>query len=129
MNRKAAYPAIFHYEDGGYWVEMPDVEGFVTQGNTIEHAWAMAKECMELALEDVLVFPEASPISEMEKHRENEKDFISIVFSDTIPYVVYDTKAVKKTLTIPGWLNKLALKHKINFSETLKEGLISKLNL
>ena len=129
MNRSAAYPAIFRYEDGVYLVEMPDVEGFVTFGNTIEHAFAMAKEAMELALEDVLELPEASSLSEIQKHRKSEKDFISIVFSDTVPYVVYDTKAIKKTLTIPGWLNKLALKHNINFSETLKEALMSKLNL
>lgn len=33
------------------------------------------------------------------------------------------TKSVKKTLTIPKWLNELALQENINFSQTLQEAL------
>jgi post-segregation antitoxin (ccd killing protein) len=32
-------------------------------------------------------------------------------------------KSVKKTLTIPSWLNDLAIENNINFSQTLQEAL------
>ena len=36
-------------------------------------------------------------------------------------------KSVKKTLTIPEIINKLALKYHINFSSTLQSAIINKL--
>ena len=37
------------------------------------------------------------------------------------------TKSVKKTLTIPYWLNEKALEAKLNFSAVLQEALLEKL--
>jgi hypothetical protein len=37
-------------------------------------------------------------------------------------------KSVRKTLTIPAWLNSAALEQGINFSQTLQEALIGKLS-
>ena len=37
-------------------------------------------------------------------------------------------KAIKKTLTIPAWLNEEAEKYHINFSSVLKEALIERIN-
>jgi len=36
-------------------------------------------------------------------------------------------RSVKKTLTIPYWLNKLAIRNNINFSKVLQEALKEKL--
>ena len=36
-------------------------------------------------------------------------------------------KAVKKTLTIPAWLNKAAIERNLNFSRILQEALIEKI--
>ena len=47
------YPAICHFEDGGYWCEFPDLDGCFTQGDTLEDALENAREAMELTLEDV----------------------------------------------------------------------------
>jgi hypothetical protein len=41
----------------------------------------------------------------------------------------FDKKAIKKTLTLPNWLNTLAERDGVNFSAVLQEALIAKLNL
>ena len=61
-------------------------------------------------------------------HGENE--FVSLVSCDTIAYrKFFDNKAVKKTLSIPSWLNDMAERADINFSGTLQEALKAKLNI
>ena len=41
----------------------------------------------------------------------------------------YESKAVKKTLTIPSWLNELAIEQNINFSQVLQDALMNKVNM
>ncbi|HCA33975.1 MAG TPA: toxin-antitoxin system, antitoxin component, HicB domain protein [Lachnospiraceae bacterium] len=41
----------------------------------------------------------------------------------------YNTKAVKKTLTIPQWMNEAAAKANINFSQVLQDALREKLSV
>ena len=38
------YPAIFHPEETGYSVEIPDIEGCFTQGDTMDEAVRMAQD-------------------------------------------------------------------------------------
>jgi predicted RNase H-like HicB family nuclease len=51
MQRK--YQVILHAdtEDGGYWVECPDIPGCVSQGDTIEEALEMIKDAIKGCLE------------------------------------------------------------------------------
>ena len=131
MKRVVSYPAIFHYENNGYWVEMPDVDGFVTQGDTVEEAFLMAREALGLCLEDLEEYPEATDMAEMAqyKNEDEDKDFVTMVMIDMVDYKNSKAQSVKKTLTLPAWINELALKKNINFSETLKEALLKKLEL
>jgi len=129
MKRVVSYPAIFHYENNGYWVEIPDVDGFVTQGDTVEEAFFMARDALGLCLEDLEVYPEASDLTAMIQYKSAEKDFITMVMVDMVDYRNAKAQSVKKTLTLPAWINELALKSNINFSETLKEALLEKLGL
>lgn len=47
---------------------------------------------------------------------------------DSVAYAKkYKNKAVKKTLSIPEWLNEEASKRDINFSQVLQEALINKI--
>ena len=54
------YPAIFHPEETGYSVEIPDIEGCFTQGDTMDEAVRMAQDAIGLMLEDCKVCPEPS---------------------------------------------------------------------
>lgn len=111
------YPAIFHHENDGYWVEFPDFEGCLTQGDTIAEALANAQEaltgCIMVMLEDKKTIPSPSDISII-----SAADGFSTLVSCNV-YAYKNTKSVKKTLTIPAWLNKRASDMGINFSQTL----------
>ena len=77
------YPAIFHPEETGYSVEIPDIEGCFTQGDTMDEAVRMAQEAIGLMLEDCKVCPEPSVPSAL--HIDPE-DFVVMVPFDMEEY-------------------------------------------
>lgn len=126
---KLIYPAVFHHEDGSYWVELPDLPGCYTFGETVEAVFSSAKEALEghclTLLEDKKSLPAASSIESIVL---SEGCFTSFVEVD-ISHYLNKSKAVKKTLTIPAWLNDLAVEKGINFSLTLQNALVADLGI
>ena len=57
-----------------------------------------------------------------------EKQFVTLVSVDLKDYL-RDTELDKKTIQVPHWLNVRATKEKINFSQTMTEALVQKLNI
>lgn len=129
---KYAYPAIFTpAEEGGFTVNFPDLQNCFTDGDTIAEALEMAKDVLCLTLygleEDRKEIPQPSELSQI--HAE-QNEIVSFVACDTLEYrKFFDKKAVKKTLTIPNWLNIMAERNEVNFSAVLQEALIAKLHL
>lgn len=123
---KYIFPAIFEPgENHGYCITFPDLPGIVTSGETIEESLAMAKEALELHLfgmeEDGEEIPEATPPNKIPLP---EGAFVSLIEAWMPP--VRDemaNRAVKKTLTIPQWLNDIAERRKVNYSHLLQESL------
>lgn len=129
---KMVYPACFYKEnDESYSVEIPDLLGCCTQGRTLAEAIEMAEDAalgwLLTAIEEEEDIPEASDIDSIELEEKN--GFKTLLLLDIDQYTEkYGTKkAVKKTLTIPEWLNKRAERIGINFSQTLQEALLSKI--
>ena len=121
------YPAIFHKENGAYWIEFPDLEGCNTCGNTFEDAMKMAQEALGLYInglyENELNIPTPSDIRTILP----EKDaFVSYVCTDDAKYR-RDTRAVKKTLSIPAWLAVEAEKRNLSLSKLLQDALLQKI--
>ena len=120
------YPAIFHREDNAYWVEFPDLPGCQTYGETVNETMQFAQEALTgyllALLEEGRDLTVPSKLSEMDKV---EDGFATLVACDMSAYK--DTKAIKKTLTIPAWLNQRAIDMGINFSQALQEALIKKI--
>lgn len=120
------YPAIFHSEpEGGYTVDFPDLLGCVTYGETLKEALAMAADALGLYLytlkEDKETYPQPSDPATIEL---SGKDFISLIEWDELEYLKRtDNKAVKKTLTIPAWMNTWGKEHSINFSSLLQNAI------
>ena len=56
--------------------------------------------------------------------RLDKNAFATLIQSDVD--LAKNTKSVKKTLTIPAWLNQRALDKGINFSKVLQEALVAK---
>ena len=121
------YPAIFHKEDDDYWVEFPDLEGCHTFGGSIPETMEAAQEALSAYLLTLLEQgrPLAAP-SDVSEFRP-EDGFSSLVSCDIDQYK--DTKAVKKTLTIPSWLNDRAVSMGLNFSKVLQDALIAKIQV
>ena len=122
------YPAIFHKENDSYWVEFPDLEGCQTYGNTLNETMEFSQEALTgyllTLLEDGAPIPHPTDPSAITC---NPDSFTTLVTCDINQYK--DTKAVKKTLTIPAWLNERAVSMGINFSQVLQEALISKIQI
>ena len=123
MNTKYVFPAVFTPEkDGGYSILFPDLEGCFTCGDDLIDGMQMAvlysyeKENREIPIP-----------SKREDIKLQGKEFVNYVACDTMEYRKrYNNKAVKKTLTIPAWLNEKACSMNINFSQVLKEALMKK---
>lgn len=129
---KYVYPAIFSpSEDGGFTVSFPDVSGCYTDGDTLAEAIENAKDALCLMLYDIEERGEVLPVPTATKDVFSKKDdIVSLVACDTLEYrKFFDKKAVKKTLTIPNWLNVMAERADINFSAILQEALIDKLQI
>ena len=125
-----SYPAIFSPEEhGGYSIRFPDLEGCYTCGESITDALMMGQDALAFTLCDYekegRKLPTASPPSAILL---NEREFINYIACDTIEYRKrQNKKTIKKTLTIPEWLNEAAIERNLNFSQTLQEALIAKI--
>ena len=126
---KYVYPAVFVEDDGKIGVDIPDIQGCHTFGDNLAEAMEMAKDALEMMLvsyeDDNQDIPAPSKIKDI-----NADGFVSYVLADTDEWRrEFDSKAVKKTLSIPSWLNFRAERADINFSQTLKEALCQKLGV
>jgi len=129
---KYIYPAIFTKEDeGGYSILFPDLQGCYTQGEEIQDSLEMANDALCLALYCLEDRNEEIPApSDPSTIKYDENSFVTLVSCDTIEYrKFFDSKAVKKTLTIPSWLNKMAEQAELNFSQILQNALKEKLRI
>ena len=134
------YPACFFKEEKGYSVVFPDLHYLATYGKSESDAMAKAVECLAGYLytfqQEGEELPEATAISDVsldEVARELQIDveysFVNMVSVNVAEYAkMYFEKSVRKTLTIPAWLNEAALAKGINFSQTLRDALIEKVS-
>lgn len=124
---KLVYPAVFRpQEDGdGYTVSVPDLPGCVTEGRTLADAILMAEDAASGwvldELEDGNAIPSASRVNSIST---GKNEFVNLLVLDMGAYAEkYGSKAVRKNLTIPAWLNTFAEKRNINFSQVLTDAL------
>ena len=129
---KYTYTAIFTPEMNGlYSVTFPDLQGCYTSGDDIADAIYMAQDVLCLTLFDLEQDKKSIPIaSKPQDIKITDGQFTSVVAVDTETYRrYYENKSVKKTLTIPMWLNERAERANINFSGILQEALKSYLQI
>lgn len=128
MKTLLTYPAIFTKEENGYWVKFIDLEGCFSDGKNLAEAMENAKEAMGLFLEDLSEYPKCTDnLSTIKLENNQIISFVSINMEEHKRK--YETKSVKKTLSIPAWLNTIAENNNINFSQLLQSALIETLNI
>lgn len=126
------YPAIFHNDEkGGYWISFPDFPECMTQGETMEEAYKMAWDALGLCIDERLKNKEELPkVSSPVDYLVDEGDFSCLIEFDLLQYRrAHNTRSIKKTLSIPEWLNEAAVAQNINFSQVLQEALLQKISL
>ena len=125
------YPVIFHPEEVGFSTIVPDIEGCFSQGDDMAEAVSMTQDAIGLMLEDVidgnneLPHPTAPNMITVEPG-----DFLVILEFDELSYRKRNqSQSVKKTLSIPMWLNHAAEAQGVNFSNILQKALKQELNI
>jgi len=120
---KYVYPVILAPDDGSIGVSVPDLPGCHTFGEDMADALIMAKDAIECWLWDAENNNENIPTAS--KHLVTKKEEIfTLIAADTDEYRrANDNRAVKKTLSIPSWLNNQAEKANAPFSQILQQGL------
>ncbi len=129
---KYVYPAIFVPEEKGMFsVFFPDIEGCTTCGNDLPHAMEMAEDALSLMLYDMEEEGGRIPAATQLRDVATEGSaFASYISADTFEYrKKFNNRAVKKTLSIPSWLNDSAIAAGLNFSQVLQDALKQQLNI
>ncbi|BAK95249.1 putative uncharacterized protein [Tetragenococcus halophilus subsp. halophilus] len=143
-----AYPALFYYDASAqakYFVTFPDFENSATQGKNIQDALEMASEYLGIIVADLIDtqnhVPSSSDINildlkendpfknddDFQLEYDPEKSFITMIYVNINNYLG-SQNPVKKTLTIPKWADDLGKKHSLNFSKTLEDAIVEKVN-
>lgn len=128
---KYVYPAILTQEDDGIIVSIPDVEGARADGATMEEALENADDVLNLML-----------LTMEEKHMDTKPptliasldvpkgSTVALVRSDTFAYSKkVDTRDIRKSVSIPAWMDSLAREHNLNFSNVLQNAICRELNI
>ncbi len=125
---KRAYPIIIEpvQDVHPYVVSIPDLDIF-TEGDSLYDAVDMARDAIGLFLVDRLDnVPDPSDIADVQAQAPDGA-IVTLVDIDLLAYKrQHDRRSVKKTLTIPAWLNERAEAEGINFSAVLREALEEK---
>ena len=125
------YPAVFTEEDGGYSINFPDLHNCFTSAQTLGEGIKMANDVLCLMLYEMEESGEAIPAaSSIHDIQVGANEFVNFIACDTLEYrKFFDNRAVKKTLSIPSWLNDMAERAGINFSATLQAALKQQLDI
>ena len=127
------YPAFIGFDEptGQYYILFPDLPGCTTQGHSENEALTCAKEALSLHLygmeDDGDVIPEASSIIGL-KGDDNEAVVLIEVWMPSFRERM-ETKAVNRTVTLPGWLDREAKEANLNYSQVLQDGIMERLRI
>ena len=129
MSHSIAFPTVISFDDQEksdykYLVYIPDLDGY-TPGVSLADAIMMARDYIgTFSLDHAL--PEPGQIS----FKAEASDVVTLVDIDPDSYKrALDKTPVKKTLSIPSYINEAAINEGINFSQTLADAIRDKLHL
>lgn len=125
MKNEYVYPAIFYCDNDGISIEFPDLPGCLPCAQTLDEAVKNAKEALGVHLygmeNDGDEIPEPTDIRNIEVEDGGVLMLVE-VFMPPIRGRI-SNRFVKKTLSIPYWLNAEAESKGVNFSGILQEAL------
>jgi predicted RNase H-like HicB family nuclease/post-segregation antitoxin (ccd killing protein) len=141
MNRpdKYRYPAVLGYDSSTkqYYVLWPDLPGCTTTGETEDEALENAREAMSLHLwgmeDDRDTIPSPTPLQnlDLKEYAEDGNRIVAVLIEIWMPSFreKMETKAVNRTVTLPGWLDSQAKRAALNYSQILQDGIMERLKI
>ena len=127
---KSAYPVIFLKTESGYVAHVPDFD-IDTQGATLAEAIEMSRDAIGIMgidlQDDYKTIPQPSSIETIECE---DDEIVSMVDIDFTAYrKANDRKTVRRTVSLPSWLDDAATRSGINVSAVLRTALEKELDL
>jgi len=119
------YPALFHINnDGSYTITYPDLPGCISEGKSLENALYMAESALtqwvEYLSDSRQPVPKASPMQEI---KTAPGEFVNLIRTD-----VKDNRAVRRTVSIPKWMDDKVADAGLSLSLVLQDALKERLN-
>ena len=119
------YPAIFHEnEDGSYTITYPDLPGCISEGKTLAQAMYMGQSALAQWIEHMSVkkqeLPKATNIGAVSTEG---CEFVNLIRAE-----VKDSRAVKRTVSIPRWMDDKVLESGLSLSRVLQDALTQRLS-
>ena len=121
------YPALIECEfDNSFTISFPDLKGCFSMGKSLSEAIINAEKALAIYINGNNYLPNPSEHQIIAKEYPN--DIIQYIVVDIKKNIPKEITPIKKTLSIPSWLNSLSLKYHINFSSVLRDALKERLS-
>ena len=120
------YPAIFHpNDDGSYTITYPDLPGCISEGKSLGNAVYMAQTALTQWIEYLTDKKQSIPsASDLKSIDLSQEEFVSLIRAD-----VKDGRAVKRTVSIPKWMDDKVTETGLSLSRVLQDALKERLNV
>lgn len=120
------YPALFHAnEDNTFTITYPDLPGCITEGKSLANAMYMAQSALTQWLEYLIDKKQSIPsASDLKSIEITSDEFVNFIRVD-----MKDNRAVKRTVSIPKWLDDKAIEAGLSLSRVLQDALKDRLNV
>lgn len=118
-------------DEGKVYARVPDLPGCITTGNSLQDAILQITDAasgwLVVAEDNTMPIPPATPQADIERA---PADILSVICVDTLAYRARtDTRSVRKNVSLPAWLARLADVRGVNCSQVLQEALISRFDV
>lgn len=131
MKNRYIFPGVIKIVKGAYEVSFPDIENCFTFGENLEDALDSARDVLELCLYDMeqdnIDIPEASNIQNIKLDKNESIAWINIWMIPVRDRM--ENRSIKKTLTIPKWINDIGIENNLNFSQILQAAIKEKFGI
>ena len=120
------YPALFHSnEDGSFTITYPDLPGCISEGKSLGNAMYMAQSALTQGIEYLTDKKQSIPLaSNLESIKTTQDEFVNLIRVE-----IKENRAVKRTVSIPKWMDDKVIETGLSLSRVLQDALKEKLNV
>ncbi len=120
------YPAVFHpNDDGSFTITYPDLPGCISEGKSLGNAMYMAQSALTQWIEYLTDKKQDVPVASSLGSLETEPgEFVNLIRAD-----IKDGRAVKRTVSIPKWMDDKVAESGLSLSRVLQDALKERLNV